>query len=84
MYEFGGLRCNENITQKDFNELMLNCLLNLNGRSVIINTITKTKGAEQWQRLLTKCPYFTAVKKFLNPNSNNEITIWISNNIIKK
>jgi len=78
IYEIGNLSIDRVFPQKAFNELMNGFCAE--GFTLCVNTVTTSISDRTWASLLEKCPSFTEVKSFVNPNSKNTIRMWISNN----
>lgn len=75
--EFGQLeKIHKSLTKDQFNNLMGFIVTNLK-YTFIINTLNKGNSSS-WNKYLKDCPYFNKIKTFKNPNSGNNINVWIS------
>lgn len=73
--ELNKIEC-EKLSQKLFNNLFGFIVTN-DKRTLMINTLD-TGNSSSWNKYLENCPYFKKVKSFKNPNSGNNINVWIS------
>lgn len=77
--EFGNLTASLDLNVNKSADV-IDCLIESSkGHTVIVNTNGDSQ-SRRWDSILTKSKYFKVVKKFVNSNSRNTITVWMSNN----
>lgn len=89
LIELGGLKL-YNINQNRISNLdstseklfldIMNEIVNLKEGNTLMLTTNGTGYSLHFEKVLSKSNSWTDVKKFKNSNSNNNVTIWISNN----
>lgn len=68
------------VTQKEFDKLMKYLLTHTRSGALLITIInTVTAGSYTWKQYLDNCSIFKKAHTFLNPNSGNTLTTYITN-----